>query len=127
MMVHLLVVCSCGCGEEIQRRKCDVDPSGFNYVSVKHAGAHRTRIYLEDMCGQFFAMVTEYLEGFASQHYKNLGTIRTSLCPFILFLNERGIADLERVTPKTITEFISWSEEVDYKNASHNISVLTGF
>src|SRR6202044_1224569 len=29
--------------------------------------------------------------------------------------------------PKTITEFISWSDEVEYKNAAHNISVLSGF
>jgi integrase len=72
-------------------------------------------------------MVTEYLDGFASYHYKNLGTIRASVCPFILFLNERGIADLERVTPKTITDFIEWSDDVDYKNAAHNISVLSGF
>ena len=64
-MVYTLV-CSCGCGEEFQRRKGDIGPSGCNYVSVKHAGAHRTRIYLEDMCGPFLAMITEYLEGFAS-------------------------------------------------------------
>jgi integrase/recombinase XerC len=125
-MVYILV-CSCGCGEKFQRRKSDVRLGGANYASVKHAGAHRTRIYLEDMCGRFLPIITEYLEGFASHRYKNLGTIRASVCPLILFLNERGIADLERVTAKTITEFISWSEEVDYKNASHNISVLTGF
>jgi integrase/recombinase XerC len=104
-----------------------VHPSGLNYFSKQHASDHRARIYLEDMCGPFLAIVTEYLDGFASQRYKNLGTIRTSVCPFTLFLNERGITDLERVTPKTITEFISWSEEVEYKNAAHNISVLTGF
>jgi len=109
------LVCSCGCGEEFQRRKSDVRPGGLNYISVQHAGAHRTRTYLEDMCGSFLAIVTEYLDGFASQHYKNLGTIRISVCPFILFLNDRSITDLQHVTPKTITEFISWSEEVDYK------------
>jgi integrase/recombinase XerC len=125
-MVYTLV-CSCGCGEEFQRRDDHVRPGGANYVSVKHAGAHRTRTYLEDMCGPFLPIVTEYLDGFASHHYKNLGTIRAGVCPFILFLNERGITDLEAVTPKTITEFISWSEEVDYKNAAHEISVLSGF
>lgn len=126
-MAYALVLCSCGCGEEFQRAKSNVGPSSLNYASVQHAGAHRTRIYLEDMCGRFLPIVTEYLEGYASQHYKNLKTIRASVCPFILFLNERGFTDLERVTPKTITEFISWSQEVEYKNASHNISVLSGF
>ncbi len=125
-MVYTLV-CSCGCGKEFQRRKSDIRPGGATYASVKHAGAHRRRSYLEGMCGRFLPIVTEYLDGFASHRYKDLGKIRSSVCPFVLFLNERGIADLERVTPKTITEFISWSEEVDYKNASHNISVLTGF
>lgn len=79
------------------------------------------------MCGPFLGIVTEYLDGFAAQHCKNLGTIRAAVCPLILFLNERGISDLERVTPKLVTEFISWSDEVEYKNAAHNISVLTGF
>ena len=101
------LVCSCGCGQEFQRRKSDVGPGSFNYVSGKHAGAHRTRTYLEDMCGPFLGIIMEYLDGFASQHYKNLRTIRASVCPFILFLNERGITDLERITPKTITEFIT--------------------
>ena len=126
-MIYTLVVCSCGCGEEFRRREKDVNSGSFNYVSVQHAGAHRTRLYLEDTCGPFLGIVTEYLEGFASYRYKNLGPIRASVCPFILFLNERGVTDLESVSPKTITEFISWSDEVDYKNAAHNISVLSGF
>jgi site-specific recombinase XerD len=127
MMAYTRVVCGCGCGEEFQRRKSDVNPGDLNYVSVQHAGAHRSRIYLEDTCGPFLGIVTEYLDGFATHHYKNLGTIRAGVCPFILFLNERGITNLERVTSKTITEFIAWSEEVEYKNAAHNISVLKGF
>lgn len=126
-MADVLVVCSCGCGEEFRRSENVLNPSGFNYVSVQHAGAHRTRIYLEDLCGKFLPIMTEYLDGFARNHYKDLGTIRTSVCPFLLFLNERGIADLEEITPKTITEFMAWSDELDYKSASHNISVLSGF
>ena len=52
------------------------------------------------MCGRFLAIVTEYLKGFASQHYKNLGTIRAAVGPFMFFLNERGIIDLERLPLK---------------------------
>jgi hypothetical protein len=125
--VKVTLVCSCGCGADFQRRKTQVNASGRNYISLQHAGAHKTRTYLEEMCGPLLGTVDEYLDGFASQHYKNLGPIRASVCPFILFLNERNIVDLERVTPKTITQFISWSEEVEYKNAAHNISMLTGF
>jgi len=79
------------------------------------------------MCGPFLGIVTEYLETLAARDYKSLATARTTICPFILFLNERGILDLERVRPKTITDFLLWSDEVDYKNAAHNISGLTGF
>jgi integrase/recombinase XerC len=122
-----VVICSCGCGEELVRRMIKVNPSGLNYVSVQHQGAHRARVYLEESCGSFLGIVTELLDGFASQHYKNLSTIRTGVCPFVLFLSERGIVTLEQVTPKMITEFIAWSEEVEYKNAAHQISVLSAF
>ncbi len=81
------------------------------------------------MCGPgpLLGITLEYLDGFARQHYKDVSTVRASIGPFMLFLNEMGITNLECVTPKTIGEFLDWAEEVEYTNAGHNTSVLTGF
>jgi site-specific recombinase XerD len=119
--------CSCGCGVEFQRLKSELNASGMHYVSMKHAGKHRTRNYMEDMCGPFLGTVTDYLNTLAAKEYKSLATTRTAVCHFALFLNDRGIMDLELVKPKTISQFLLWSEEVDYKNAAHDISVITSF
>ncbi|ADW67173.1 tyrosine-type recombinase/integrase [Granulicella tundricola] len=126
-IAEVTVQCSCGCGQDFQRPSGAVNAHGPNYISLEHMGRHRTQIYLEDMCGSFLSVIKEYLDGFCRQHYKNQGTIRAAVCPFILFLNERGITDLENVTPKTVTEFISWATEVDYKSSPQHISVLNGF
>lgn len=121
------LICSCGCGTGFQRPKRLLNKSGLHYVSVEHAGAHRTRLYLEETCGSFLGLVTEYLDELTTRGYKSVGTIRGALCPFALFLNEQGIADLGNVTPKTITNFLAWADAVDHKSAAHDISSLSGF
>ena len=123
----VLLTCSCDCGAEFTRRKRELNASGLHYVSSKHAGAHKTRVYLEEMCGPLFGLALEYLNGSAKQHYKTLKNVRASIGPFLLFLNERGITDLEVVNPKLITEFFDWAEDVEYSTAAHNISMLKGF
>ncbi len=72
-------------------------------------------------------VMREYLNGFAGQHYKNLTLFGPPSVIFMLFLNEKGINDLELVGPKRITEFLSWADEVGYANAAHDISILKIF
>jgi integrase/recombinase XerC len=90
-------------------------------------GAHRTRVYLEDMCGPLLGLALEYLDGYAKRHYKSLGHIRTTIGTFFLFMNEKGITDLESITPKVISEFLDWADDLEYANAAHDISILNGF
>lgn len=123
----VIVPCSCGCGTPIQRQKSALNPSGRHYVSRRHAGDHQAQVYLQDMCGPLLGLALEYLNGFAKSHYKDLRTVRCSICPFFLFMNETGITDLERITPKTITEYLQWADEFEHTNAAHDITYLNGF
>jgi integrase/recombinase XerC len=121
------LICHCGCGTIFERPKGQVRAGPRHYFSQKHRGAHRTRVYLEEMCGSFLSVVTEYLEFSSIQKYKDIAGRRCAVCPFMLFLNERGITDLERVTPKTVTQFLSWAEDLGCESAKSDVSVLVGF
>ncbi len=121
------LVCDCDCGTIFERPKSAVKPSARHYLSNEHLGAHRAKVYLEETTGPYLAIVTEYLDYCSLRGYKSTAKMRTAICPFVLFLTERGITDLEQVTPKIITQFLSWAEDVEYKSASHDISVLVGF
>ncbi|WP_221271546.1 tyrosine-type recombinase/integrase [Tunturibacter empetritectus] len=96
-------------------------------MSKRHLSDYLINKYLTDCCGPFRELVDEYLNGFATLHYENLATVRTGLGPFFLFLNEQGIASLEDVAPKTVTQYLVWAEKSGRRGAIHDISVVLTF
>ena len=80
------LICSCGCGTDLQRRRYQLKASGRHYVSVEHAGTHRTRLYLEETCGPFLGLVTEYINELTSWGYKSIGKIRIYYVPLLYSL-----------------------------------------
>lgn len=124
---RVLLTCDCGCGQDFARAKTDVNLSGLNFLSREHHHAYRTRTYLEEMCGPYLGLVTEYLDGTARLRYRNIRDVRTAICPFFLYLTEHSITSIEEVKPRTITQYLKWANEVGYRNAAHNISCLSVF
>jgi integrase/recombinase XerC len=97
-------------------------------VSGKHLGDFFINQYLTESCGPFRDIVDEYLIGFATLHYRNPKSVRSSLGRFCLFLNERHIDSLEKVTPATITEFIVWAnKKADGNGATNTVPSISTF
>jgi integrase/recombinase XerC len=124
---RVLLTCACGCGQEFTRARKEVNLNGLNFLSREHHHAYRTRTYLEEMCGPYLGLVTEYLDGTARLRYRNISDVRTAICPLFLYLSEHGVASIEDVKPKTITQYLTWANEVGYRNAAHDISCLSVF
>jgi integrase/recombinase XerC len=82
---------------------------------------------MREMFGPYQGIVKQYLDGVTAVRPRQVGGVRTSLGPFFLFLAEHGIESLESVNPKTMTKYLVWSRDTGYKNAAHNISVLSVF
>jgi len=103
--------CGCGCGKELLRNSKRKNVSGMVFFSPQHRGSYVRNKHLTDSCGAFREVVEEYLEGFVTLHYRNKNQVRVALSRFFLFLTEQGISSLEDVTPKIITQFLTWAEE----------------
>jgi integrase/recombinase XerC len=52
---------------------------------------------------------------------------RLTLCPLFRFLTERGVASIEEVTSKTITDFLNRSQQSGLRNFSYDISLVSVF
>jgi site-specific recombinase XerD len=82
---------------------------------------------MNDSCGPFLGLANEYFNGFALRHYRDIRTPRISLCPFFQFLNSIGIRDVGKVSPKTITAFLTWARQAGIKSPAYNISKISTF
>jgi len=69
-------------------------------------------MYLEETCRGYLPLMTRYCDSYAARHYTTLSRVRSALCPFFLFLSEKGIANLRAVKPRTITDFLAWADSV---------------
>jgi integrase/recombinase XerC len=120
------VKCRCGCGVELTRRVSDDNKEGY-FASYKCHGRYRVQQYLSGNCGVFKDLIEEYLEGAASVRYRGIATVRAALVPFFHYLDVQGITCLESVTPKTITEYITWSKKTWSRDVKDHISYLSVF
>jgi integrase/recombinase XerC len=120
------VKCRCGCGTELTRLVSDNNKEGY-FASYKCHGRYRLQQNLTDSCGTFKDLVEEYLEGAAAVRYRGIATARAALAPFFRYLGEQGITSLETVTPKTITQYITWSKKARARDVTYHISYLSIF
>ncbi len=121
------LTCDCGCGLNFLGSKGKNNVSGLVFISQQHRAHYITTKYQSESCGPFLGLVAEYLGGFASRHYRDIRTPRLALCPFFHFLNTIGIRSVGEVSPKTITDFLTWAKQVGFKSPAYNISKISTF
>jgi integrase/recombinase XerC len=74
---NLVRQCGCGCGREVLR-PCDrKTATGLVFASSKHQRSYLINKYLTDHCGKFRDTVDEYLNGFATLHYRDPKSVRS--------------------------------------------------
>lgn len=120
------VQCRCGCGVELTRRVSEHNKEGY-FASSRCRDRYRIQRYLTENCGVFKELVEEYLDGAASERYRAVAIVRASIVPFFRYLNAQGITCLESVTPRTITEYITWSKKTRSRDVKDHISYLSVF
>lgn len=82
---------------------------------------------LQDHCGPYLSLVTEYLEGPAKRAYADVGGVRKHIAPFFLYITGPGCVPLSDVSPATITAFKAWARQNGYASASDDTSALSTF
>lgn len=85
------------------------------------------RKYLQEMCGAYLGVMTDYLEGVAKSMYSDLPTVRKHICPFFRYLCDHGIESLAEVGPETISAFRIWAPQHGYRSAAADTSALSVF
>jgi integrase len=121
----ILLTCDCECGTEFKRYKKYVRRR--NFLNPQHLGAKTLKDTTEAQCGPYTGLFLDYYLGFASRHYRTLGTVRARLRPFFLFLNEKGQLDLATVDTATVTAFRHWADDNNFKGAAADLSLLSVF
>jgi len=120
------VLCRCGCGVMLTRRISDHNKEGY-FASGSCRDRYRIQRYINENCGVLKDLIEEYLGGEALNRYRVVATARASIVPFFRYLNVRGITCLESVTPRTITEYITWSMRTSSRNVGEHMSYLSVF
>ena len=121
------LICDCGCGLHFLGTKKKNNVSGLVFISQQHRAHYITNKYESESCGAFIGLLAEYLDGFASAHYRDIRTPRLALCPFFQFLNTIGIWAVGEISPKTITAFLTWARQAGIKSPAYNISKISTF
>lgn len=98
------------CGAPLYRKP--LKGSRHSFCSLSHAAAYRSQRISRERAGRFSRFLEEYFSSFASRHYRprTHRTVRCDLLRFFAFLRAKNIWSLRQVTPRTITEFLSWGE-----------------
>jgi integrase/recombinase XerC len=123
----MVLTCACGCGTEFTRRKKKRNDEGLVFLDVHHAGAYQREKLASERCGRFRGTFDEYLSGYAASHYRDSTPVRQALYPFLSYMNEHGIDELDAVTPKTITHYLAWADRTGRRNAVQALSALSVF
>jgi integrase/recombinase XerC len=121
------LICDCGCGLHFLGTKKKNNVSGLVFISQQHRAHYITNKYQSESCGAFMRLLAEYLNGFASGHYRDIRTPRLALCPFFQFLNTIGIRAVGEISSKTITDFLTWARQAGVKSPAYNISKISTF
>lgn len=122
-----LLMCGCGCGKEFRGKAERLPINGLYFFNSKHYGAYQQEQYLESCWGVFQEIFRNYLEGFATLHYRDCYTVRNRMGPFGEFLNLEGITSLEDVTPKFVTQYLAWGVKNDRRSVARSISFVSTF
>ncbi len=120
------VPCSCGCGELVQRFASNMSVDGLNFIDRAHLGEYQASQTIR-LCGPFIGIVQVYLNGFAKSHYREPKKHKPRLLPFFQFLTERGVADLEDVTPQTVTAYFEWGRTTGRQVVAYSAGTLSTF
>lgn len=121
------LTCGCGCGQDFLGKAEREPKDGLYFLSSKHYGVYLHNRFLTDNCGTFRELVVEYLEGFATLHYREQQTPRRALGAFFRFLNEKQITSLDDVQPQTITQYQAFEKKADHRSAVNAISYIGTF
>ena len=124
---YRLLTCGCGCGQDFIGRGTRKQIEGKYFLNMRHYGDYLHNKYVTETSGVFRDIVVEYLDGFASLHYRDTQSARTALGTLFLFLNERGFTSLEDVNPKTITDFLIWAKKTGRRDAPSKLTYLSTF
>lgn len=65
--------------------------------------------FLDRTCGKFRPLLEEYVD-VAKHRLRCMESVRAGLALLFLFMNERGINDIDDVKPPTITAFLRWGD-----------------
>lgn len=117
--------CACGCGMDVLRRGRQVGKRMF--VSKAHHSDYLHRTYLNKSCGPFRALYEEYASGFALIHYRVPKNVSTVLGTFFSYLTGIGHRSIRTVTPKTVTQYLAWSDRQRHRTSRRGIAKLSVF
>jgi integrase/recombinase XerC len=108
------------CGKTIKTYPCLID--GGHYCDQKEFGKHLRELNNKARAGRFTKILIEYTEQSCPPHYKarSIINVRSDLLLFFEFLNLEGIKSLEKVDPRLVTKFITWS---NHRGATPNRAV----
>jgi integrase len=122
------LTCGCGCGEEFLGRAERKPIDGLYFKSLRHYGDYLHEQYVVRTSGCHYDLVKEYLDGFAMDHYAEQQTVRRAIGPLFEFFQERNITSIdEPVTPKTITEFLTWGKKTGRRTVAKDTSFISTF
>jgi integrase/recombinase XerC len=120
-----LVTCGLpGCGKQFYRRIRSRVKNHF--CCYDHIHKYRSARVIKERAGHFMPLLEEYIQTYARIHYRKEYGTRNALSYFFQFLNERGIRDVNDVTPKTITGFVAWESDRGI-TCPHNITFVSTF
>lgn len=119
------LICKCGCNEEFLGRSSTKYHEQFK--NKQHRSNYRRERFLASSVGPFRALVSEYLEGYAKQHYTDVRAVRNALGPFFIFLQEMKVMSIEDVTPQTITNYLTWADGKGRGSPRRSISLVGVF
>ena len=78
------------------------------FCSPKCTHLFRSERVIRERAGSYFELLTEYIDSYASYHYRHPYGARNALSYFFQFLLEEKITDIGQVTPRVITRFMAW-------------------
>ena len=84
-------------------------PERINHFCCSaHIHQFRSNVIVNKKAGAFAPLLKEYIDTFATTHYRKPYSARGALLSFFSFLNQAKVKSLEQVAPKVISQYIVW-------------------
>ena len=115
------------CGIAFTRRQKGPSRSRLTFCMPEHRESYYRNKGLRKLQTPLRQLLKEYLDGFASLHYRRPENARHNLVRFFLFLEEIGINNIEDVRPKTITQYQGWLKDKGKSPATDAMSCISTF